>query len=262
VKYRMYVDEVGNPDLNASYDHRHRHLSLTGVIIELGHVVAQVFPRLEDLKRRFFGSHPDNPIILHRKDLVNARPPFQCLRDPPTRTKFDSELLQLLAELDYVVITVVIDKQAHVEQYRVWQYDPYHYCMKVLLERYVMWLQGIRAEGDVMAESRGGKEDRRLKASFLGLTEAGTEHIGVETFQRWLTSKQLKGEAEVEQHCRAPTGRCDRPPIVQGGSGAKRESCVAQHVRWADCEPAGRAEVPAESERTHRGLGNEVAGLT
>jgi len=192
VKYRMYVDEVGNPDLNASYDHRHRHLSLTGVIIELGHVVAQVFPRLEDLKRRFFGSHPDNPIILHRKDLVNARPPFQCLRDPPTRTKFDSELLQLLAELDYVVITVVIDKQAHVEQYRVWRYDPYHYCMKVLLERYVMWLQGIRAEGDVMAESRGGKEDRRLKASFLGLTEAGTEHIGVETFQRWLTSKQLK----------------------------------------------------------------------
>ena len=64
--------------------------------------------------------------------------------------------------------------------------------MKVLLERYVLWLQGLKVHGDVMAESRGGKEDIRLKASFLGLTEGGTEHISAQIIQRWLTSKQLK----------------------------------------------------------------------
>jgi hypothetical protein len=42
VKYRLYVDEVGNPGLSASLQHpNERFLSLTGVIIELGHVDAK-----------------------------------------------------------------------------------------------------------------------------------------------------------------------------------------------------------------------------
>ncbi len=32
---RMYVDEVGNTDLNSSHDPNHQYLSLTGVIFEL-----------------------------------------------------------------------------------------------------------------------------------------------------------------------------------------------------------------------------------
>ncbi len=192
MKYRMYVDEVGNPDLQSCYDPRHRHLSLTGVIMELGHVDLVVFPALEGIKKQYFGSHPDEPVIFHRKELMNARPPFDCLADAATRARFDTELLALLAQLEYVVITVVIDKQAHVDQYQVWRYDPYHYCMKVLLERYIMWLKDKGAQGDVMAESRGGKEDRRLKDSFLRLTTEGTEHIDATAFGRWLSSRQLK----------------------------------------------------------------------
>ena len=70
MKYRLYVDEVGNPDMGASEDPNHRYLSLTGVILELGYVDAVVHPRVEDLKRRYFGSHADEPMILHRKELV------------------------------------------------------------------------------------------------------------------------------------------------------------------------------------------------
>lgn len=43
-----------------------------------------------------------------------------------------------------------------------------------------------------MAESRGGKEDMRLKKSFLKLYEEGTEYLLPERFQSVLTSKQLK----------------------------------------------------------------------
>lgn len=197
MKYRMYVDEVGNPDLKSCYDSRHRHLSLTGVILELGYVERVAFPALEGLKRDYFGSHPDDPVILHRKELLNAKPPFDCLADAAARERFDAELLALLAELEYIVITVVIDKQAHVEQYRVWRYDPYHYCMKVLLERYVMWLKGEGQHGDVMAESRGGKEDCRLKESFLRLATEGTEHLDAADFACWLTSRQLKVKSKA-----------------------------------------------------------------
>ncbi len=82
MKYRLYVDEVGNSDLNASRDHNHRYLSLTGVIMALSHVQSVVFPAVEALKTEFFNSHPDEPLILHRKELVNKRYPFHSLRDP------------------------------------------------------------------------------------------------------------------------------------------------------------------------------------
>lgn len=92
MKYRLYVDEVGNPDLESSDDPNHRFLSLTGV----------------------------------------------------------------------------------------------------LLERFVFFLQRVNARGDVMAESRGGKEDRRLKDSFHRLWEKGTDYVEPKWFQAALTSRQLK----------------------------------------------------------------------
>ncbi len=43
-----------------------------------------------------------------------------------------------------------------------------------------------------MAESRGGKEDMRLKKSFQNLWERGTDYVDPQQFQERLTSKQLK----------------------------------------------------------------------
>ena len=192
MKYRLYVDEVGNPDLKASTDPNHRYLSLTGIIFELEYVRSTVFPAIESLKSRYFNSHPDEPLILHRKELVNKRYPFHNLRNPLVEAAFNKELLHLLKNLDYVVITTVIDKLEHQHRYAVWRYDPYHYCLAVLVERYVLWLETHQAEGDVMAESRGGKEDRRLKASFERLYQEGTDYVPPAKFARFLTSKQLK----------------------------------------------------------------------
>ena len=43
-----------------------------------------------------------------------------------------------------------------------------------------------------MSESRGGKEDMRLKVSFLRLLERGTDFVGPEQFKNVLTSQHLK----------------------------------------------------------------------
>jgi hypothetical protein len=192
MKYRLYIDEVGNSDLGSSQNINHRYLSLTGVILELGYVDKVLFPRLEALKRKYFGSHPDEPIILHRKELINSKPPFEVLRDDETKRTFDAELLELLKELEYTVITVVIDKLQHSQQYKVWRFDPYHYCLEVLVERYALWLKNRGASGDVMAESRGGKEDMRLKKSFRGVIDKGTGYVAPRDFTACLTSKELK----------------------------------------------------------------------
>ena len=192
MKYRVYIDEVGNPDLESSDNPNHRFLSLTGVIMELEYVKEIVHPQMESLKARYFGSHPDEPVILHRKEIMNARAPFDSLREPLRRAEFDKQILDLMKSWEYTVISVCIDKKRHKETYTTWRYDPYHYCMAVLLERFVLFLERVNAQGDVMAESRGGKEDKRLKASFNRLWQSGTEFIGSERFQNVLTSRQLK----------------------------------------------------------------------
>ncbi|NOY05867.1 MAG: DUF3800 domain-containing protein [Chlorobi bacterium] len=191
-KYRIYVDEVGNPDLGSSDNPNHRFLSLTGVIISLDYVKEVLHPEMEALKTKYFGSHPDEPIIFHRKEILNAKPPFQILRDQKMREAFDRELLEHLERWDYTVITVCLDKKKHRDTYTVWRYDPYHYCLAVLLERFNFWLNRKDARGDVMAESRGAKEDRRLKDSFHRLWEQGTEYVDPKQFQESITSGQLK----------------------------------------------------------------------
>ena len=192
MKYRIYIDEVGNPDLESSDNPNHRFLSLTGVIIELSHVDAVIHPEMEALKKRFFGSHPDDPVVFHRKEMMSAKPPFETLADPEVRERFDNELLALLRAWQYTVVSVCLDKKRHKETYATWRYDPYHYCLAVLLERFVLFLKRRNGRGDVMAESRGGKEDVRLKNSFERLYEHGTDYVKPEEFGETLTSRQLK----------------------------------------------------------------------
>jgi hypothetical protein len=193
----MYVDEVGNADLGSSDDPNHRFLSLTGVIAELGQVEQVIHPEMESFKRQFFRSHPDEPLIFHRRELVYANHPFERLRDVSIRREFDQQLMSLLDAWQYVVISVCLDKKKHKETYTVWHYDPYHYCLAVMLERYAFLPRRRGSQGDVMAESRGGKEDRRLKDSFARLWERGTEYVAPDLFQLTLTSKQLKVKAKT-----------------------------------------------------------------
>lgn len=192
MKYRIYIDEVGNPDLESSDNPNHRFLSLTGVILELGYVGREVHPQMEAIKAKYFRSHPDEPVVFHRKEMLNSRPPFEALKDGQLRQRFDEELLRLLATWRFTVITVCLDKKKHKEKYVKWRFDPYHYCLAVLLERFAYFLGRKSSHGDVMAESRGGKEDMRLKKSFAGLWKHGTQYVNAEQLQERFTSRQLK----------------------------------------------------------------------
>ncbi len=191
-KYRIYIDEVGNNDLGSSTNPNHRYLSLTGIIFELEFVKDVVQPEIEKLKNKYFNPHPDEPIILHRKELVNKKYPFSLLKDPKIENSFNKDLLKLLRELDYTLISVLIDKLDHTRKYSTWKYDPYHYCLEVMIERYYFFLRGLNAVGDVMIESRGGKEDMRLKKSFRRILDNGTHFIESEKLQKLITSKELK----------------------------------------------------------------------
>lgn len=55
VKYRIYIDETGNADLDSSDNPNHRFLSLTGVILDVEYIDHTVHLEMEELKRAFFG---------------------------------------------------------------------------------------------------------------------------------------------------------------------------------------------------------------
>lgn len=190
--YRMYVDEVGNHDMTHADDPNQRFLSLTGVILESRYTLCAVQPEMELLKREFFQRDPDEPVIFHRKELVNKRPPFHSLQDPQVERRFNTALLITLARWEYFVATVVVDKKEHRDRYQVWHYHPYHYCLSVLLERFVLFLHYGGHRGDVIVESRGGKEDRKLKDSYARLYQRGTDNIPPQRWQERLTSCELK----------------------------------------------------------------------
>lgn len=191
-KHRMYVDEVGNSDMGNTHNPNHRFLSLTGVVMSLETARTILHPEFESIKTDFFNHHPDEPVIFHRKEMMSGKRPFAELKDSAVREQFNKRLLSVLENTPYTVITVAIDKQEHVERYNTWRYDPYHYCMSILVERYVMYCNRYGVKGDIIAESRGGKEDLRLKKSFVKIYTEGTNYLTKDEVQKVLTSKQLK----------------------------------------------------------------------
>jgi hypothetical protein len=196
MKYRIYIDEVGNNDIGSSTNSNHRYLCLTGVVFDLEYVKSTLTPELEHLKTKYFNSHPDDPVIFHRKELINKKYPFKVLNDPKIEKYFNEELLSLLSSWKYKSITVMIDKLEHQNRYTTWRYDPYHYCMAIMFERYHLRLKEVGLTGDMMFESRGGKEDIRLKESYRKIFTQGTEWIKHEDIDETITSKELKIKAK------------------------------------------------------------------
>jgi len=191
-KYRIYIDEVGNPDLKNSEDLNHRFLCLSGVIFNLEYVSKSFQPQLEKLKVKYFEHHPDEPLIFHRKELISKEGKFRILKDPELEKSFNQDLLNLLQGWDFKIISSIIDKKEFCDLYLSWQKDPYHLCLDAILERYRLFLKMNKTVGDVMIESRGGKEDLRLKKSFRDLMDNGTAFLNPLDFKGYLTSKELK----------------------------------------------------------------------
>lgn len=196
---RLFIDEVGNDDVRHPDE---RFLSITGIIAKLHGHSAHITPEIEQLKADLFGhAPPDQTVILHRKEIVRREPPFDVLHDASINAEWERRILGLISTLPYIAITVLIDKRAHVEKYAVWHFNPYHYCMRAIVERYVLWLRRHGLTGDVVVEPRYKQVDKKLKQSFAYIFDHGTEHIPAETTQSRLTSREIKFEPKNANVC-------------------------------------------------------------
>jgi len=191
-RYRLYIDESGDHTYSKIDKPEKRYLGITGVIFESEYYRQEFHQQFEYFKQKHFPYSPDEPVILHRKELIGRHGPFWRLRDAGKEKAFNEDFLKLLKEKNYFVVSVVIDKKAHVDRYRESAMHPYHYCLVAMLERYCGFLNFFNAQGDVMAESRGGEEDMQLKEAYQRAYASGTQFRGSEFFQKSLTSKEIK----------------------------------------------------------------------
>lgn len=190
-RYRLYIDESGDHTYNLLDDPSHRYLALLGAWFRQANDYVCFADNLEQFKRRLFGPRPDNPVILHRSDIINRKGPFGSLCNAEVQERFDAGLLSLIKEADFRMVCVLIDKHNHLQKYAS-PFHPYHYCMAAVLDRYSGWLNYRNAVGDVMAESRGREEDLQLKEAYLRVYRSGTLMFDYEHHQRALTSKDIK----------------------------------------------------------------------
>ena len=196
-RYRLYIDETGTQTLKRG--HYDRFLCLMGVVMLRSTHDGPATNGLYQIKADLFGHSPATPVILHRREMVRGEGAFKALKtDPFLAFDFEMRWTEYIKKTPFLAFAGAIDKDAHVTKYRVWQHDPYHYCLEILLERYVLWLKRHNFVGDVLIESRDKFSDSRLKRAYKRFYGNGNQHVRPEHAQNYLTSGEVKFGRKVD----------------------------------------------------------------
>lgn len=192
---RMYVDENGHQSLKGDLANPNKHfLGITGIIMPIKEHDTVLTPKICELKDKYFGR---SDIVLHRRELIAAKDDFQCLQNPDVREAFNSDFLQIVQDTKYRVISVLIDKKKLVDRYGLIKaQDPYALALEYLMQRYQYWMQsyvGIFGNncGDILAEARGGGEDRLTKSTYHEIYN-GRGYNRLADADKYFSSSQIK----------------------------------------------------------------------
>ena len=194
--YRLYIDESGDHVFKNMDHHRHRYLCLLGCFfsksdyVDFNNAVCRI-------KSTHFKIEADDPVIFHREDIINKRGYFSVFQNKEQCLAFDNDLIKTVNESKFKTFAIVIDKLALVRKYSS-PAHPYHLAMEFVLQRYCGFLQSVGATGDVLAESRGGKEDLLLKNAYRSVYETGRWKQGSKFFQSTLSSHDLKVKQKIQ----------------------------------------------------------------
>ena len=191
-KYRMYIDESGSHHYDVKQDEiKNRYLCLLGVMLSEEENRSRFNPAWTAL-RNIFTKDTDIPPALHYIDVLNKRNEFAILGDDAVRKSFDVEYLRIISEQAFTLCCVVLDKKSYFERYEKSVMHPYHYCFNILLKQYVSFLNERDGVGDIMAEGRGNKEDKKLKESYHNMYNSGSQFIDSEEIQRRIRTGDIK----------------------------------------------------------------------
>lgn len=224
-EYLLFLDECGIHPLSPDSD-QFPLFCLCGVIVDVERYAT--FDRLwKTWKAKWLGSRR---VIVHEPDVRKRSHHFHVTGDPAREQAILDSLAAQLAELEFWCIAAVIDKRRFAQLYASGNVDDflpksgYLMCVDFIFERFVHFLYyaGENAQGAVIAESRGLREDAEVHAEFLRLQLEGTQ---------WHAEHQFRGQLR---------------PFIE----FKRKDCNSSGLQIADLVARPVAEKVREPEAT------------
>ena len=173
-EYLVFVDESGSPSMG-NIDPEYPLFVLAFLIVKKADYVSTVTPAIQQFKFKHFG--PDQ-IILHEREIRRDSGSFSFLKNPVLKQSFLDELTDIIKDLPFHLVCVVINKDGHKKQY-VNPANPYHLGLEFGLERVKAFLiqEGEWMDTDssraivnpslhIIVEKRGNAEDNELELEF------------------------------------------------------------------------------------------------
>lgn len=161
--YIVYVDESRDHGLE-TINPRYPLFVLSLCVFEKAHYAHIVSPGLRMLKFATFGH---DMVVLHEQDIRKKIGAFSKLSKEP-REKFLESLSDFMAQCDFTVIPIVIDKYA-MKTHGLDPIHVYHLAMRLGLETLYQLLLSHGQNNHlthVVFEARGKKEDLELELEF------------------------------------------------------------------------------------------------
>ena len=153
----MFMDESGDHSLG-KIDPSYPMFVLAGCIFDFDYYSKYVEPEVNKLKIKHFGK---TNIILRSYDIRKQKGEFASLVDMTKRTAFYEALDNFIKNLDFKIIAAAIRKDKLKNQYRTPD-NPYHLCLRFILERAVMYLGRTDEKMIFRIESRQTHNDEKL----------------------------------------------------------------------------------------------------
>ncbi|MBG0810366.1 DUF3800 domain-containing protein [Methylosinus sp. H3A] len=170
----------------------HRYLSLTGVAMKTDVARDDLTPKFDWVKKAVFNQDPDEPIIFHRRKIVQRKAQFGVLNDPIKLDLFNRAMLKIYKQCDYAVITAIIDKLEASRRDKWKEKHPYHYLMQILVEKFARFLVRKNSFGDIMPEGRKGKKDAALQVAYDDVRGKGNYYFPPEQIRYRIPASKLK----------------------------------------------------------------------
>ncbi len=161
--YIVYVDESGDHSLT-SIDSDYPVFVLAFCIFHKKYYAKSVVPAFTEFKFEHFGH---DMIVLHEHDIRKEKNGFK-FKSKSAKLAFMAKLGAIIEEQNFIVISVVIDKNKLAQKYSQPE-NPYHLSLNFCLERLFFFLKEKQQQHlptPVVVEMRGKKEDIDLELEF------------------------------------------------------------------------------------------------
>lgn len=151
------------------------------LVCDTNKYIQEIIPSACQLKFDYFGHEG---VVLHSREIRRAQGEFGFLTNPEKRQTF-YERINGLMSLDYRLIASFIRKQRHKDRYGDLAEHPYELALTFAIERLLPLLESEKqSEVQIVAESRGRREDDELRLSFLQVVNDGTGYVSSERFKQ------------------------------------------------------------------------------